>query len=94
MYLTVKFLALRNSILYYKKLIKQIWNLRRCKMKCRPLMLVADVDICSARLEQPRQRLGVVRVGSHADLALHDTCFQVRPLENGKSCINLRKEIL
>ena len=44
-------------------------------MQGRPPMLVTDVDVGDAGLQQPRQRLRVVGVGRQTDLPLNDARF-------------------
>ena len=48
-------------------------------MQGRSSMLVTDVDVGDAGLQQPRQRLRVVGVGRQTDLPLNDARFQVGP---------------
>ena len=48
-------------------------------MQGRSPMLVTDVDVGDAGLEQPRQRLRVVGVGRQPDLPLDDARLQVGP---------------
>ena len=55
-------------------------------MQRRPTMLVANVDVGDARLQQPRQRLRVVGVGRQPDLPLDDAGLQVRPETELKTC--------
>ena len=54
---------------------ERVTHLCRREMQGRPPMLVTDVDVGDAGLQQPRQRLRVVGVGRQTDLPLNDARF-------------------